>query len=63
VIRSRMEHLPRLGDTVRFAGDNYAKVTEVIWCLDERAVDGQRVNLRIESESAAPVDSVDEGKL
>ena len=47
VINWRMEHLPRTGDTVRFAGEKYAKVTEVIWCMDEESHDGQRVNVRM----------------
>ena len=51
IIHQRMEHLPRVGDTMRFAGDKYCKVTEVIWCMDEQTNEGQRVNLRIESES------------
>ena len=51
LINRRMEHLPRNGDTVRFDGkhgDEYAKVTEVIWCLNEKSAEGQRVNLRME---------------
>lgn len=52
VINWRMEHLPRIGDTMRFAGEKYAKVTEVIWCMDEPSNEGQRVNIRIESEPA-----------
>jgi len=50
VINWRMEHLPRVGDTMRFAGEKYGKVTEVIWCMDEPSDEGQRVNIRIESE-------------
>lgn len=52
VINWRMEHLPRIGDTVRFAGERYGKVTEVIWCMDEESPEGQRVNIRIETEAA-----------
>lgn len=52
VINWRMEHLPRVGDTMRFSGERYGKVTEVIWCMDEESEEGQRVNLRIESEPA-----------
>lgn len=52
VINWRMEHLPRVGDTMRFEGERYGKVTEVIWCMDEPSSEGQRVNLRIESEPA-----------
>lgn len=50
VINWRMEHLPRVGDTMRFSGERYGKVTEVIWCMDEPVDEGQRVNIRIESE-------------
>ena len=38
---------PRVGDTIRFSGERYGKVTEVIWCADEPQADGQRVNLRL----------------
>ena len=52
-ILGRMEHLPRLGDTMRFSGGQYGKVVEVIWCMDEEtpSFEGQRINLRIESET------------
>lgn len=52
VIHKRMAHLPRVGDTMRFHGEKYGKVTEVIWCMDEEEtfkIEGHRVNLRIES--------------
>lgn len=51
IIHHRMEHLPRVGDTMRFSGERYGKVTEVIWCMDEEtpSFEGQRINLRIES--------------
>lgn len=52
VINWRVEHLPRVGDKVRFDGEVYGKVTEIIWCMDEPHREGQRVNLRIESEKA-----------
>lgn len=56
IIRQQMAHLPRVGDTMRFSGERYGKVTEVIWCMDEQedspAFEGQRVNLRIESINA-----------
>lgn len=52
IIDWRMQHLPRAGDTVRIEADQYAKVTEVIWCLDEPSTEGERVNLRMESEAA-----------
>lgn len=41
--------VPRVGDTIRFSGDRYGQVTEVIWCADENMSEGQRVNLRIET--------------
>ena len=53
VIHRRMAHLPRLGDTMRFTEEKYGKVTEVIWCMDEESGEGQRVNVRIESEAPA----------
>ena len=53
VIRNRMAHIPRVGDTMRFSGERYGKVTEVIWCMDEQddtpPFGGQRINLRIET--------------
>lgn len=57
--KKSLNHLPRVGDTVRLGEFTYAKVTEVIWCLDEWAPkDFQRVNLRME----ALVDSEEESK-
>ncbi len=50
VINWHMEHIPRVGDTMRFYGDMYYKVTEVIWCMDEPDTEGQRVNIRIEGD-------------
>ena len=44
VIDWRMDHLPRMGDTVRINEKKYAKVTEVIWCMDEET----REDLRME---------------
>ena len=49
-IQRRFQHLPRHGDTVRLDDRHYAKVTEVVWCFDEESDEGQRVNLRLESE-------------
>jgi hypothetical protein len=51
--RRPMRSCPRVGDTVRYGGPlkaRCAKVTEVIWCLDEESPMGDRVNLRLESE-------------
>ncbi len=50
VIDWPMEHLPRRGDTMRFSGERYGTVEEVIWCMDETVGPLQRVNIRIESE-------------
>ena len=50
IIDWRMDSIPRLGDTMRFSGERYGKVTEVIWCMDESSPEGQRINLRIESQ-------------
>lgn len=53
VINRRMEHIPRIGDTVRLDENQYAKVTEVIWCLDEVANEETRVNIRMDPLLAA----------
>lgn len=52
ILRSLMPHLPRCGDTMRFEGERYGIVKEVIWCMDEEDCpkDWQRINLRMESE-------------
>ena len=47
VIDWRMEHLPRLGETMRFQNNKYGEVTEVIWCMDESNDEGQRVNIKV----------------
>ena len=60
VMNGRMGHLPRVGETVRFAGDVYGIVTEVVWCMDESIQEGQRVNIRIESEIEAEPEPVQE---
>ena len=52
VIDWRMEHLPRLGDEIRFTKDRYSIVKQVVWCMDEKNDEGQRVNLRIVSQSS-----------
>ena len=49
ILNTRMEHLPRCGDTMRFSEERYGKVKEVIWYMDEPDIDSQRINLRIES--------------
>jgi hypothetical protein len=45
VINWRMEHLPRIGDTFRFSNGKYAKVTEIVWCMDEADQGDTRVNM------------------
>jgi hypothetical protein len=52
--RGKLQHTPRNGDTLRIEGPKYAKVTEIIWCIDEEDLDskGQRVNIRAVSETA-----------
>lgn len=48
VIDWRMPHLPRMGETVRINDEQYATVTEVVWCLDEDTTESyQRVNVRL----------------
>ena len=51
VIDWHMEHLPRTGDTVRFSGERYGKVTEIVWCMDEDGT-GTRVNMRMVTDAA-----------
>ena len=51
VLDKRMEHLPRTGETMRFTEEKYGIVTEVVWCMDEPSNEGQRVNIRVESEA------------
>jgi len=50
VINRRLEHLFRVGDIVRFADDKYAEVTEIVWCMDEPCLYGQRVNVNMSSQ-------------
>ncbi len=57
VINYRMDHLPRQGDVMRFDAMKYGRVTEVIWCMNEETLEGQRVNLRIES---LPMEAADD---
>ena len=49
MINRRMDHLPNVGDTMRFSGERYGYVTEVIWCMDEPSDEGQRINIRVET--------------
>ncbi len=54
VIDRRMPHIPNCGDTIRFSGERYGRVTEIIWCMDEDDYEGQRVNIRVEKAIASP---------
>lgn len=45
-----MNHIPRVGDTVRVSETTYGKVYEVVWCFDETNPIGERVNIGIETE-------------
>lgn len=51
VLQRRLEHLPRIGDTVRLDEKRYVKVTEIVWCMDEDESEGQRVNIGMETEN------------
>lgn len=45
--KQRLAHAPRVGDTVRLPGEQYARITEIVWCLDEKdALGGDRINVR-----------------
>lgn len=59
ILNKLLPHLPRLGDTMRFAGERYGIVTEVIWCMDEDDQGypdtWQRINLRIETDNNGSV--------
>lgn len=49
VVDLAMHGVPRVGDTVRLAGDKYVKVTGVVWCLDENNIEGDRVNIGLKA--------------
>lgn len=49
LFKRTLNHLPNVGDTVRFAGEKYGKVTEVCWVFDEEVFAGdQRINMGVE---------------
>jgi len=50
VIRKRMEHIPRSGETMRFESDKIGIVAEIVWCMDEPEADYQRINIRVLTE-------------
>lgn len=45
IIDWRMEHIPRIGETIRIKEDEFYVVTNIVWCLDETSFHGQRVNI------------------
>lgn len=49
VVDLAMHGVPRVGDTVRLAGEKYVKVTGVVWCLDENNIEGDRVNIGLKA--------------
>lgn len=63
VIDWRMPHLPRMGETVRISDEQYATVTEVVWCLDEDTSEGQRVNIRLQQIGADKEEPADNPKM
>jgi hypothetical protein len=53
VFMGRMQHAPRVGETIRVTIKDvavYGVITEVIWCIDEEDREGQRVNIRAEKD-------------
>ena len=48
--KQRMESIPMRGDTVRFVGEKYGTVNQIVWCMDEENAEGIRVNIGILSE-------------
>ena len=49
--RRYLAHVPRIGDTVRLSKTRFAKVTDVVWCLDEKTPEGaERCNIALEEE-------------
>ena len=54
VINRSMEHLPCTGDTVRLDGEKYAKVIEIVWCMDEGWLEEQRINVRMKTLAQCP---------
>lgn len=44
-VRRPMRALPAIGHVLRFASQDYGRVTDVTWCLDEPSTEGYRVNI------------------
>ena len=42
-----MASIPRVGDTVRYAGSKYAEVAEVVWLVGQPYTDSTHVNLHL----------------
>ena len=68
IIDKQFQHLPRIGDMMRFEGEGkiYGTVTSVVWCMDEPSVGGQRVNIGVkrdeeEKKEDVPKKSNDQG--
>lgn len=51
VLNRQIPHIPNVGDTMRLSDTIYAKVTELIWCMDEDDKFGVRVNIRMIKET------------
>lgn len=44
-VRRSMRALPAIGHVLRFASQDYGRVTDVCWCMDEPSAEGYRVNI------------------
>ena len=51
VLNRQIPHIPNVGDTMRLSDTIYAKVTELIWCMDEDDKFGVRINIRMIKET------------
>jgi hypothetical protein len=58
ILDQHLEHIPRVGDTVRLdvkGGEIQARVSEVIWCWNEHSFDVQRVNVHLDEAPAGTI--------
>ncbi len=58
ILDQQLEHIPRVGDSVRLDGKDgelQARVSEVIWCWNEDSGDGQRVNIHLDDSPAGTI--------
>lgn len=46
--RRALEHVPRVGDELRFGENRFFKVRRVVWCYDESEPNNERANIEIE---------------